>query len=369
MNPIFSQMSEENTMCVFHAADLDGWMSCAVAMQAGIAAEDFSNVYWYSYDKIDADDLARRMKESGRSSFDYVLTGDIGIPEETVFALDLYGIRTVTTDHHATTIRKYACRKAEGWKSLYVSSAEQDENYAAASEVFWIGRNDAVTEPEKRHCHNTCFFPKPDEIISGALLLWLAVNGGRQEIPDVLELVSAWDAWDLNSRWRSDSILFNCACTSRMNRMSLKMGKDAGRNEMVKTVLLPLLYSTIDAFSATEELMKEGELLQAHNEGEWARTARNAYTINWEGCRLLCLNARGPSLVARTAYDPDQHEGIVMWSINREGKVSVSLFNEHVTSSSPDFSEIAKKHGGGGHKGAAGCVMSKIPPEFLIPVE
>ena len=53
----------------------------------------------------------------------------------------------------------------------------------------------------------------------------------------------------------------------------------------------------------------------------------------------------------------------------KEGKVAVSFYNEHVTDASPDFSEIAKKYGGGGHKGAAGCVMSKIPPEFLIPVE
>ena len=40
LNPIFSKMTSANTMCVFHAPDLDGWSSCVVAMQAGIAKED-----------------------------------------------------------------------------------------------------------------------------------------------------------------------------------------------------------------------------------------------------------------------------------------------------------------------------------------
>ena len=368
MNPVFSKMNDSNTLCVFHAPDLDGWMSCAVAMQAGIVKEDCSNVYWWSYDKISADDLARRFSESGGERLDYVLTGDIGLPEEVVFDFELYGIRVVTTDHHATTINTYAHEKAAGWRSLYVSSAEKDENYATASEVFWVGRKDAASRPEKEHGHNSCFFPKKGELISGALLLWLAIFGGTgTRIPHALELVSAWDAWDLNSEWRKDSVFFNCACVSRMNRASLQYGKNEGRKWLVKNILLEMLKPT--GAPLVGEILEEGRLLQAHNEGEWARTARNAYTIHWEGCRLLCLNARGSSLVAKTVYDPEQHEGIVMWSVNREGKVSVSLYNEHVTAASPDFSEIAKRHGGGGHKGAAGCILSKIPSEFLTPVE
>ena len=368
MNPIFSEMNSANTMCVFHAPDLDGWMSCAVAMEAGIAKEDCSNVWWWSYGEFDPDALAQRFAENGGERLDYVLTGDISIPESAVFAFNLYGIQVVATDHHISAIRTYAARKCEGSESLYVSSAEEDPNLAAVSEVFWVGRKDAVSRPEKEHGHNSCFFPKKGELISGALLLWLAIFGGTgKRIPHALELVSVWDAWDLNSEWREDSVFFNCACVSRMNRVSLQYGKNEGRNWLVKNFFLEMLKP--EGASLVGEVLEEGRLLQAHNEGEWARTARNAYTIQWEGCRLLCLNARGSSLVAKTVYDPEQHEGIVMWSVNREGKVSVSFYNENVTDSSPDFSEIAKKYGGGGHKGAAGCVMSKIPPEFLIPVE
>ena len=369
MNPIFSEMSSANTMCVFHAPDLDGWTSCAVAMQAGIAKEDCSNVWWWSYGDFDADALAKRFAESGGERLDYVLTGDISIPESAVFAFNLYGIKVVTTDHHVSAIRTYAARKCEGSESLYVSSAEENPNLAAVSEVFWVGRQDCESKPFKEHSHNYAFFPKEGEIISGALLLWLAINGERwREIPEVLELVSAWDAWDLKSKWREDSILFNAAMISRMDRSCLHMDKDEARVNLVRNDLLEML-GYVHYCVSTVEAIKEGRFIQEHNEGQWARTARNAYTIQWEGCRLLCLNARGSSMVCKTAYDPEQHEGIVMWAVNKEGKVAVSLYNEHVTDSSPDLSEIAKKYGGGGHKGAAGCVMSKIPPEFLIPVE
>lgn len=366
MNPIFSKMNDSNTMCVFHAPDLDGWTSCAVAMQAGIAKEDCSNVWWWSYGDFDPDALAQRFAESGGERLDYVLTGDISIPESAVFAFNLYGVKVVTTDHHISAIRTYAARKCEGSESLYVSSAEEDSNLAAVSEVFWIGRQDCESKPFKEHSHNYAFFPKEGEIISGALLLWLAINGRNgKEIPEVLEIVSAWDAWDVKSIWREDSILFNAAMVSRMDRSCLKMDKDEARMRLVQNGLLEMLRNA----DAVRDAVQEGRLIQEHNEGQWARTARNAYTIHWEGCRLLCLNARGSSLVTKTVYDPEQHEGVVMWGINRDGKVSVSFYNEHVTDSSPDFSEIAKKYGGGGHKGAAGCVMSKIPPEFLVPVE
>ena len=371
MNPIFEKMNEGNTLCIFHAPDLDGWMSCAVAMEAGIAAEDCSNVYWYSYDKLDPDDLARRMRESGRDSFDYVLTGDISLPEEAVFTFELYGIKVVTTDHHASSIRTYAGKKALGWKSLYVSTALEDEHFATSSEVFWIDRDNCKTRPEKVHGHNYCFFPKEGEKISGALLLWLAIHGDNTgRTPEVLELVSAWDAWDLDSEYRERGVWFNCALVSRMNRACLLMDRNDARNYFVQHMYHYFLAEDRDAPDwLIPEIIEEGKLLMKHNEGEWARTARSAYTIQWEGCRLLCLNARGSSLVCKSVYDPEQHEGIVMWAVNKEGKISVSLFNENVTDSSPDFSAIAKKHGGGGHKGAAGCILSKIPPEFLTPVE
>lgn len=366
MNPIFSNMNEKNTMCVFHAPDLDGWSSCAVAIEAGIAKEDCSNVWWWSYGDFDVDALAKRFEESGGESLDYILTGDISLTESAVFDFNLYGIKVVTTDHHISAIRKYASRKCDGPDSVYVSSAEDDANLAAVNEVFWVGRNDCESKPFKEHSYNYAFFPKEGEIISGALLLWLAINGQKgKSIPEFLEYVSAWDAWDLQSKWRDGSILLNAAMVSRMDRTCLKMDRIEARTMLVQNDLLDMLKHPTVVYEA----IKEGKIIQEHNEGQWAKTARNAYTIQWEGCRLLCLNGRGPSLMAKTVYNPDQHEGIVLWSINKEGKVSVSFYNEHVTDSSPDFSEIAKKYGGGGHKGAAGCVMSKIPPEFLTPVE
>ena len=57
-------------------------------------------------------------------------------------------------------------------------------------------------------------------------------------------------------------------------------------------------------------------------------------------------------------YDPEKHDVMCAYSQRRDGKWKVSLYT---TKDEIDCGAIAKHFGGGGHKGAAGFVCTRLP--------
>lgn len=92
------------------------------------------------------------------------------------------------------------------------------------------------------------------------------------------------------------------------------------------------------------------QFLQAVNQ-EYA--AAVGHTLNWEGLKFCCLNTaqRGSSLLFRGALKPE-HDACFGWRYDGT-QVSVSLYHAP-GHEAHDLSEIAKKYGGGGHRGACG---------------
>lgn len=118
----------------------------------------------------------------------------------------------------------------------------------------------------------------------------------------------------------------------------------------------------------TEQLLTQGRALQ------YARTEENAsiikdlgFTFQWEGLTwLACNHARYNSHLFTVALKPE-HDACFGFKFTGHvaGKKpneewSVSLYHapgkEH-----HDLSQIAVKHGGGGHRGACGFRISKLP--------
>jgi uncharacterized protein len=95
--------------------------------------------------------------------------------------------------------------------------------------------------------------------------------------------------------------------------------------------------------------VSQGEAILRYQEQQVERAVKNAWEITMDGYKILCVNAT--SLVSEIAGKLaegrpfgatffDLPEGRRVWSLrSREGGI--------------DVSEIAKKHGGGGHKNAA----------------
>jgi len=112
--------------------------------------------------------------------------------------------------------------------------------------------------------------------------------------------------------------------------------------------------------STIVRLLNQGRALQ------YARTKENAsiikeigFTLHWEGLTFLCCNAaRYNSLLFAAGLKPEHDACFGFKWTGRDW--SVSLYHapgkEH-----HDLSLIAAKHGGGGHRGACGFRIDKLP--------
>lgn len=82
-----------------------------------------------------------------------------------------------------------------------------------------------------------------------------------------------------------------------------------------------------------------------------------------KAARAICLNT--PVFESHSfegVYDPDQHDVMVAFALMADRKWGVSFYS---TKPEVDCGAIAKSYGGVGHKGAAGCILEKLPWEIV----
>lgn len=80
----------------------------------------------------------------------------------------------------------------------------------------------------------------------------------------------------------------------------------------------------------------------------------NAYEVTFDGISCLALNVQGFGSAA-FGEDLADYDACIAY-IYDGNEYAVSLYSENV-----DVGEMCKKHGGGGHKGAAGFTCKKLP--------
>ena len=108
------------------------------------------------------------------------------------------------------------------------------------------------------------------------------------------------------------------------------------------------------AFAAIRTAVKNGHAIKAYCDKQNDEySAAYSRTLDWEGLKFCCLNIgqRGNSDLVRGGLKPE-HQAIFAWRHTGDG-VMVSLY--HAPGHEDlDLSVIAKRHGGGGHRGACG---------------
>ena len=115
-------------------------------------------------------------------------------------------------------------------------------------------------------------------------------------------------------------------------------------------------------FNNDEELVKrvfsQGEIIYRYQtviDEELAKT--KIYEINFLGHNTLIINApRCSSLLFDSIWDQEKHDLMMCYSIKPEG-VSISFYTDKP---GVDVSILAKRFGGGGHAGAAGCLVKSV---------
>lgn len=91
-----------------------------------------------------------------------------------------------------------------------------------------------------------------------------------------------------------------------------------------------------------------------------AGNMKASFLREWEGLKFLCLNGRGNSLTFASRDVPETgHDALLMFYF--QGKQFIVSLYHAVHRTDIDLSVIAKKYGGGGHKGACGFQCDKLP--------
>lgn len=104
-------------------------------------------------------------------------------------------------------------------------------------------------------------------------------------------------------------------------------------------------------------LIKQGETCIAYQKQQDLLNLKSAMTVRFEGYEVPCLNVRGGS---EKFCGTLESFGILFHRIPGKWVVSLRSAGDF------DVSVLAKKHGGGGHKGAAGFTCIELPFEELL---
>lgn len=106
----------------------------------------------------------------------------------------------------------------------------------------------------------------------------------------------------------------------------------------------------------TKELIKEGAIIKGYVDGFYKRVCKNAFEINFDGYRAIVVNTQETSTYTfDSVYDKTKHD--LMIGFFTDGK----YWHCSLRSNKINVGQLAKSHGGGGHREAAGFSCQKLP--------
>lgn len=163
-------------------------------------------------------------------------------------------------------------------------------------------------------------------------------------IPESVKLLSRYDVWD-----QSDKQLWD------ENIYPFQMGMRTLSLDPINEI-----HSWINIFKGQSipEIMVIGRGIVKYQNQQNIRTMMSSFEVEFDGKKWIAVNAGGNSQIFESRYDPEKHHGMLGFT-NKQGKFwTISLYS---TRDDIDVSEIAKRYGGGGHKGAAGFQCYELP--------
>lgn len=236
---------------------------------------------------------------------------------ESANAIKDFNNRLVWIDHHKTSINTHP-KDIPGYRIDGV----------AACRLAWHW----FTNPQLRHSSKDGgLMPSKIEFVERELIEPLAVR-----------LAGEYDIWDKHD--------------PRAETFQYALGLD----ELVWKVLLDTDHPDCNALVG--KMLVEGQIAQRYARKTDADLVKHrSYRMNWEGLNWLVLNTGRFNSLTFAALDVPEtgHDALLGYMFN--GKVwTVSLYHaKHRTDL--DLSEIAKRYGGGGHRGACGFTRDLLP--------
>jgi uncharacterized protein len=304
------------TTVVHHSADFDGLFSREVAKRF-LGTTDVTYIGW------DYGDPKLKFPEEGEV---YVI--DLN-PEcfEAFPGIDVAKARVIWIDHHKSAIDKWgtylpgyridgvaACRLAWQWFSAF--NRYEGQLAGRSPDLDWFHKNYPL--------------PEKSDFIERKVLE-----------PFALTLAGEYDVWD----HRGDGDL----------ELQFGLRTFDDNSEILEALLTKAEPILLD------EMIDRGRIAMAYSKHVDASTMRSAFRVQFQGLKFLALNTARCNSQTFAALDKPEtgHDALMAFYWNGEAWT----FSLYHAAHRPDIdlSVIAKKYGGGGHKGACGFRQERIP--------
>ena len=303
------------TVCIYHSIDLDGWMSAAIAKH-----------WWNMEIKHQGDTLDFIGYNYGQpipdlSEYDKVIMCDISFPKEEMIKLwDKLGVENmIWIDHHISAIKDIQDTK-------WLWEGSQDTKFAAC-ELTW-----------------KYFFP-------------------NETMPEIVRLLGRYDCFGHKRTDEEQKVLeFQYGA-----RQCISNYEEAYRY-LRQSLTIPI--------EIIKQIHDSGKSIYQYLCTEAKQTYKNGFEIKlFEPQEIISDNGSHDSIYRKFIainkerfnpinfgidYHKDGYDGVASFCYDGVAKVwRFSLYNDNGL---VDCSLIAKQFGGGGHKGAAGFVLT--PNQF-----
>lgn len=223
--------------------------------------------------------------------------------------------------------------------------------------VVWLDHHKSAIEDSEKHGYSAMNGIRKQGV-SGAEIAWNWVFPDK-DIPRFVSLVGDYD-------------VFRTAGTETFDKETIPFYFGS---EMFLPGLNPLnygkntyIFKLENLERLTDKFIELGRVVYQYKKIT-GRKLNEEYSYEREmfGLRVLCLNTDEVGSLCLTipkTFDPAKHDMMLTYAYN--GKVwSYGFYTDDKAHPEVDCSEIAKRFGGGGHPGAAGCTTESLIKELL----
>jgi len=205
-----------------------------------------------------------------------------------------------------------------------------------AASFTWIDHHESVINEAKANKFAATYCRVG---LAACYLTWSHFQGGKP--PQAIELLSKFDVWDFDERRDTEVLPF------QYGMLSLP-------HSPTDVIWDHVLQKKADLSG----ILERGAAVQAYLKEEQTGVAKAvAFETQVEGHPAIAINGTKGSMAFDSVFDPKRHELMVAFRWGKGGW-SVSLY---ATNEKVDCGAICKKHGGGGHRGAAGFRCKELP--------
>lgn len=209
---------------------------------------------------------------------------------------------------------------------------------------YWIDHHKSAIESHNNS--GTTIAGSLDIHLAGCELTWRYLFPDK-EMPFAVHHLGRFDVWD-----HKDPRTPQFQCGLRM--------EETHPRSSIWYDLLSSDEADSERDSLIQKIISNGKLILEYDRKENEKYCQSyAFETQFAGYRAICLNTvKKGSWTLQSVFNPDKHDIMISFARMPSGEWSFSFYSQNPKI---DVSELAKKLGGGGHRGAAGAVLKTLP--------